>query len=224
LSLSKIISRLKDAFYIDPIPEDPAQLFFYCTFSLIGKLVMADGELSDEEVSAVDRFIEDAFPENNTEQARFRKIFKVATKDATSFDVHAKIFFEAFGSSIQARDLVIDILIQVSVADNDFSMEEETMVWQIADIFKLERSHYNRLKFRYASVGAMGGNDSFYALLGCTRDDDNQTVKTRYEELLNIYNPDASVASGVPEAFRTYCEYRAERLEQAFKVVMDERG
>lgn len=206
------------------VARNPEELFLFCLFSMIGKLVTADGVISEEEISAVSRFIEDAFQLDTSQEKRARKYFREAQTNSETFSSYLEQFKTVFGDNVQAIDLLIDTLVQVSVADGEFSEDEETLVRQAATALGVSPNHYRRLKFSYLNNPQGKQNEDFYNLLGVSPDSQNEEIIASYKTLSETFSPEVVMRSGVPKAFLRYAQNRFQRLEQAFAIVMKERG
>jgi hypothetical protein len=63
-----------------------------------------------------------------------------------------------------------------------------------------------------------------YSILGCTRDDSDQEIKTRYKQLLKIYHRDGLEAQDIPEELRKLSDDKLRKVQQAYERVRMERG
>ncbi|MBT8489469.1 MAG: TerB family tellurite resistance protein, partial [Deltaproteobacteria bacterium] len=108
--------------------EEAQFTFFVAAFSMLAKLVKADGRVSKEEIDAVENFMVYDLNLNPESKRLAKNIFHTAIDSPDNFNAFAGQFYNQFRSQYQMLDLMIDILLRVSVADGTLSPVEEKLI------------------------------------------------------------------------------------------------
>src|SRR6056297_1484086 len=153
--------------------------FFVASFSMLAKLAKADGRISDAEMRSIRQFMVRDLNLNAQSQQAAEQIFQAALRTPQSFEDFAAQFYQHFYGQPQLLELMIDILLRVSVADGSLQEDEERLILSAVRIFKLTEADYQKLKSRYVR-----DTDRFYARLGCSRSDTDETIKKNYRSLV----------------------------------------
>ena len=193
--------------------------FFVAAFSMLAKLVRADGRVSKEEMDAVQRFmLEDLNLDPQTRQFALN-IFNTAVHSHETFEDFAAQFYHHFQYRPEFLELMIDILIRVSVADGQMSPSEERLIRSAVGIFKFSEDEYRKLRSRYVKDFA-----KYYAVLRCDPSDSTDHIKSQYRRLVSEYHPDKIASKGLPEEFTTFASNKFREIQEAYDFIKKERG
>lgn len=199
---------------------ESTQLTFYvATFSMLAKLVQADGEVKQEELRAVEQFMTQELNLDPHGQNVTREIFATALKSGQRFEDFAYQFYAAFKHQPQFLELMIDILVRVSTSDGRMTQSEERLIQSALTIFQLSPTYYQSVLEKYAGV-----SDTSYAVLGCSPADTNEQIKSRYRKLVNDFHPDRIASKGLPEEFTRFASEKFQEIQSAYEAIKKERG
>lgn len=201
-------------------PDEEAQFtFFVAAFSMLAKLIKADGRISREEVEVVEKFM--IYDLNlDTASRRFAtNIFNTAIESQDHFIDYATQFYNQFQTQPQMLDLMIDILVRVSLADGDLSSSEEKLIQSAVSIFGFSDDQFRKIRSKYVSE-----SERYYAILGCDANDSDQHIKQQYRKLVSDYHPDKIASKGLPEEFIKFANDKFREIQEAYEVVKKERG
>ncbi len=208
------------------------RVFFSTVFSMLGKLSMADGAISDSEKQTIYNFMRTDLRLDPVSQQAAMEIFNAAVRSGESFETYARQFYETYRGNAQFTELVLDILLRVASADGKIHAEEERMIQQAVNIFGYSQTSYDRLKGRYgfsgtsSSRGSAGGGSSFsgvYGILGCSPSDSDDAVRKAYRKKAAEFHPDKIAAKGLPEEFTQFANDRFREIQQAWDQIRKER-
>lgn len=201
-------------------PHHRAQLtFFVATFSMLAKVVKADGTISKQELDTIEAFmVRDLHLDPNSRHIA-GKIFNAALESDESFDQFAMQFHQQFSSNPQFLELLIDILVRVAAADGEYNTREEALIMKAVRIFGFRIEYYEIIKQRYVKQ-----TDRVYAVLGCTKQDSNETIRKQYKKLVFEYHPDTIASKGLPEEFTQYANKKFGEIKDAYEAIRRERG
>ena len=199
--------------------EESQFAFFIGAFSMLAKLSQADGRVSQEEVTSIEKFMVFDLNLNRQSQAVAMNIFQAAMASPGTFQDFAVQFYDRFRFQPQLLDVMIDILLRVSIADGVLSASEERLLLSAKSIFRISDTQYTAIKSRYVK-----DDDKYYAILGITRNDTNEVIRTRYRKLAKEYHPDMIASKGLPEEFTKLAEDKFREIQEAYDVVRKERN
>ncbi len=193
--------------------------FFVAAFSMLARLVHADGAVTRAEMESIEGFMTHELHLSPESQRVAMNIFQAATASPESFRDFAMQFYNQFRSKPELLELMIDILLRVSVADGSLSRSEENLILQAANVFRFSNAQYGRLKSRYIRSA-----EKYYAVLGCSSTDSDDQIKSQYRKMVRDYHPDTIAAKGLPEDFIKFANSKFQEIHQAYEMIKQERG
>ncbi len=198
--------------------EESQFAFFIGAFSMLAKLSQSDGRVSQEEVTSIEKFMLFDLNLNQQSQAVAMNIFQAALVSPGTFQAFATQFYERFRFQPQLLDIMIDIMLRVSIADGTLSPSEERLILSAKSIFSISDSQYTAIKSRY-----IRDDDKYYAILGTTRNDTDERIRTQYRKLVKEYHPDMIASKGLPEEFTKLAQDKFREIQEAYDIVRKER-
>jgi DnaJ like chaperone protein len=201
-------------------PLRHAQLtFFVGSFSMLAKLAAADGNVTQAEVRTIEEFMNRDLRLDPQSKRVATDIFNTALSSPETFESFADQFYQEFANQPQLLELMIDVLYRVSAADGTISSSEENLIRRAADIFNFGASRLDNIKKRYSR-----SDDTYYAVLGCSRSDSDETIKKAYKSLVREYHPDTIASKGLPEEFTEFANKKFREIREAYETIRKERG
>lgn len=198
--------------------EDAQMTFFVAAFSMLAKLVQADGRVTEDEIATIERFMQDDLRLSPASRRVAIDIFNTAKTSPHAFDDFAIQFYGAFQHRPEILEFMVDILMRVALADRDFSAGEEEMIRRAAQIFRLPDPGYQNLKSRHVSA-----DDRFYRVLGVTAEASDDEIKGRYRTLVKEFHPDRIASKGLPDEFTDFAENKFREIQEAYEAIKKER-
>lgn len=199
--------------------ERAQMAFFVASFSMLAKLARADGEVTEAEMRSIREFMARDLNLNAQSQQAAEQIFHAALRTNQSFEDFAGQFYQHFARQPQLLELMIDILLRVSVADGTLQEAEEQLILSAVRIFNFSEADYRKLKSRYVK-----DTERFYARLGCSSSDSDETVKKQYRRLVRDYHPDTIASKGLPEEFVKFANDKFREIQEAYEAISKERN
>ena len=199
---------------------EQAQLtFFVAAFSMLAKMVRADGRISQEEIASIERFM--VYDLGLDPQSRMfaMNIFNSALNSPGSFEDFAQQFYSQFQHQPQMLELMLDILTRVATADGGMSPNEEVLIQSATRIFRFSETHYGKVKTRHTE-----DINKYYAVLESSPNDSFETIKSSYRKLVREYHPDTIASKGLPEEFTKFAEQKFREIQVAYEAIKKERG
>lgn len=222
-----------------------AELFQRNVISMLAELAKADGQISPAEIERIDRWLTESLALSPEDRRRAIQIFNEAKNEHRGLPFYAQELFRHFNRSPGVLAGVLEVLMSVSIADGSISPTEEKLMIQAAKIFGLSEIHYRRVRVRYSKAGwnpNLWGErredpraQSFgqrvekeiphhYSVLGCSPDSSIEEIKRSYRKLAKEHHPDRLVSQGVPPGFIKVAAQRFREIQEAYELVLKERG
>lgn len=198
--------------------EDAQMTFFVAAFSMLAKLVQADGRVTQDEIATIERFMQEDLRLSPASRRVAVDIFNTAKSSPHSFEEFALQFRDTFRHRPEILQFMLDVLVRVALADRDFSAAEEELVRRAARIFGLPDPDYSRRQSR-----PEGLNHRHYRILGVAPDAPDDEVKRRYRALVKEFHPDRIASKGLPEEFTDFAEEKFREIQAAYEAVKKER-
>jgi len=194
--------------------------FFVATFTLLGKIVHADGKMMKSEVDAFYKLINNQFRMNQRESEFAYSLFSQAAKSDFKYEDLLDQFYLLFSHDKDMLLLQLDLMTRLAVADGHFDQLEKEMLETARLAFHLSSYDFEEILARYT----VASFDKYYAVLGCRPSDDNDTIKAAYRKLAMEYHPDKVIAKGMPEEFVNFSKQKFQEIQQAYEEIKKERN
>ena len=199
--------------------EETQFAFFLAAFSMMAKVAKIDGRVSEKEIAAIEKFMDHDLNLDIKSKRLAINIFNAAVRSDQTFQAFAHQFYNHFRYQPQMLQMMIDILLRVSVADGNISDSEEKLILDAVGIFNFNNTQYRNLRAQYLQV-----NDTYYAVLGCNRDDSMEQIKKQYRKRVFEYHPDKIASKGLPEEFTKLANDKFREIQEAYESIKKEKS
>lgn len=193
--------------------------YFTAAFSMLGKMAAADGNVSQDEARLVEDFTRRQMRLDERTREFAMKIFHEASGSDVPFEALADQFYQAFTARPEFLRSMLDMLLQVSIADRKMHPNEDRILKAAAERFRIPQEEFIRMREQY-----MPDTDRHYAVLGCDPQSSMDEIKTRYRRLVQDYHPDKITAKGLPEEFSQFAAKKFHEIQEAYEAVKKERA
>ena len=199
--------------------EDAQMTFFVAAFSMLAKLVQADGRVTDDEIASIEQFMQNDLRLSPASRRVAIDIFNTAKTSPHSFDDFANQFYGAFQHRPEILAFMLDILMRVALADRDLSAAEAALIQKAARIFGLPEPGQQTFRGHQKKT-----NDHYYSVLGVTVTAADDEIKSRYRTLVKEFHPDRIASKGLPDEFTDFAENKFREIQEAYEAIKKERG
>jgi DnaJ like chaperone protein len=199
--------------------EEVQITFFVAAFSMLAKLVKADGHVTTEEINSIEKIMAEDLNLDFQSREFAVNIFNTALHSPHSFHDYAEQFYSRFYINPQLLEFMLDLLFKVSTAHGKLKKSEENLLISAAKIFLFNDQRYVNIKSRYVPM-----TDQSYAVLGCSPDDSDDRIKSSYRKLVREFHPDAIAAKGLPAEFTAFAQEKFRNIQDAYENIKKERG
>ncbi|MCK5808876.1 co-chaperone DjlA [bacterium] len=200
--------------------EEAQTQYFVAFMSMLGKMAKADGVVTKDEIEVVNNLLTQGF-ELEGEALQFaRNLFKEAKDSAHSFEDFATNFTQVTENNQEQREFMLDMLFNVAQADGKLHPRELDLLKSAQQIFSLSDSLFTTLQERYFPASMSG---KYYAILQCSEQDSDTTIKKQYRKLVSEYHPDKIIAKGLPDEFISFANKKFQEIQEAYDTIKEIR-
>lgn len=180
------------------------------------KMAKADGVVTKEEIAA----FKQVFHIPESEMKNVGRIFDQARKDARGYEPYARQLAGMFRDNPAVLEELLNGLFHIARADGKVSEAETAYLEDLARIFGLEASQWDRL--RAANTGEPENHP--YNILGVDPSASDDEIKAAHRKLVRENHPDRLVAQGMPEEFVETANDKLAAINAAYDKIKKERG
>jgi DnaJ like chaperone protein len=212
--------------------------FFTATFSVMGHVAKADGQVTKEEIALAEAVMAEMDLSPELRQTAIR-LFNEGKTDGFPLEE----VLEQFRLECHRRQTLVqmfmELQLQAAYADGSLDEAEDRLLRHICDRLNVSSFTYRRLEQMIRAERQFGGGGrgrrpaaqpkgpslaDAYALLNVSPDSSDAEVKRAYRRLLSQHHPDKLVAKGLPEEMMKIATRKTHEIRQAYEQVKKARG
>lgn len=201
--------------------------FFTATFSVMGHVCKADGQVTDEEIAVVERIMSQMALSAEQKIVAIRLFNQGKQADFQLADVLLQLQSE-LGTSRNIKRAFIEIQCAAAYADGELHQYEEKLLLTICHHINFseyelqsilaaiaaERNYHNG-----KSSGTMVLKDAC-TILNIKPDASKDEVKRVYRKLMSQHHPDKLIAKGLPEEMIACATQKTQEIRAAYDTIM----
>jgi DnaJ like chaperone protein len=212
-----------------PSSAPVSEVFFRTTFELMGHVAKSDGRVTEAEIDAARRLMQDLRlgPEKVTAAIDCFRTGKSAAYDA-SFRIEQ--LREACGLRHDLLNTFIELQLRAALDGNGLSPPARAVLTRAAERLGMSGLEFARLesavRARYRSHGGAAGRQSaerplpeYYAELEIAAGASDQEVIKAYRRQMSRHHPDKLVANGLPESMAQWAKEKTQRVQEAYEAI-----
>ena len=209
--------------------------FFTATFSVMGYVAKADGQVTRSEIKMAE-----AVMNHLGLDPELRESAKKLFNEGKSPDFPLDDVLDQFKTEVHRRStliqMFIEIQLQAAYADGKFDKSEEEVLIHICQrlgvsldkLYQLEemiKAGFGQQGYRAPGQSApkTSLNDA-YSILGVDKSASDAEVKKAYRRLMSQHHPDKLVAKGLPEEMVKDATEKTQQIKDAYEQVKESRG
>ena len=221
-------------FSFDPGSQERTQAaFFTATFSVMGHIAKADGQVSKQEIQMAEQvFMQMKFDAN--QRAAAIELFNQGRRDDFDLDGVLDQLRRECGRKITLIQMFMQIQLQAAYADGRKDpAEEEILVkicnrlgYPVAMLAQLEALLFAQQR-QYSNTGyqhpTQSDLDNAYAVLGVKENISDGEVKKAYRRLMAQNHPDKLISKGLPEEMIEVATEKSKQIQKAYDLIKKSR-
>lgn len=217
------------------------QAYFYNTFSVMGHLAKAKGQVTQEEIRLASNLMD-----RMSLQGQARKEAQNAFREGKASDFPIEKVLSQVRANCSGRfDLLrffLEMQIQAAFADGNIHPAEYQVLVKIATHLGFSRRDLDQhlamqeAAFQFRQQGGNYGHQQWgqqtgvaqlekaYQILGVSKNDDAQEIKKIYRKLMSEHHPDKLAAKGLPPEMMEIAKQKTQEIQAAYELIKKEKG
>ena len=208
-------------------------MFYTATFSVMGHVCKADGQVTEDEISMAKQVMQQMDMNASQRQAAIG-LFNEGKKDSFPLIDVIKQFKQEIGFRPNLLRMFIEVQIMAAYADDVMHPAERDVLLKVCQLLNISRHEFDHL---CAMIGGMQGGSSqagrnagapsikqAYIVLDIDESASTSEIKKAYRRLLSQHHPDKLVAKGLPEEMMKVATDRTHEIRKAYEVIKKAKG
>jgi DnaJ like chaperone protein len=211
-----------------------AEVFFRTTFELMGHVAKSDGRVSEAEIDAARRLMQE-LRLGEREIGAAIACFRAGKSPTYDAELSVERLREACGQRYDLLRAFMELQLRAALAGNDISPPARSILTRAA-----ERLGMSGLEFAHMEAAlrarqwrgdpgrreAAGGGSlaECYAELEVNASISDQEVTKAYRRQMSRHHPDKLVANGLPESMAQMAKEKTQRIQEAYEGIRAARG
>ena len=208
--------------------------FFAATFSVMGHLAKADGQVSEDEIDMARQVM--AHMQLSEDQKRVAiRLFN----EGKASDFPLELVLTQLKRECHHRATLLQMFLEIQIAtvmaDGVVHEQEQKLLSRVGIFLGFEPEMISRLismvqaqsysyRFDQAATPAADDLDKAYQALGVGRHCDDAELKKAYRRLMNQHHPDKLVSRGMPEEMVKLATEKTQEIKTAYELIKKSRG
>ena len=216
-------------------PDSVRAEFFRATFEIMGHVAKADGRVSEAEIEAARRLMQE-FQLGPDDTAAAMDCFR--SGKSPNFDVNGRVnrLREVCGARYDILRAFMELQLRSALAGNGISPPARGILLSIAERLGfpgLEFAYMEaavRARYAHGRSGQSGpqqrntGLAENYAELEIAASSSDAEVTKAYRRQMSRHHPDKLVANGLPESMAQMAKEKTQRIQEAYESIRNARG
>jgi len=213
---------------------DVSEVFFRTTFELMGHVAKSDGRVSEAEIGAARRLMQELRLGPREIQAAI-DCFRFGKSASYDVDRSVQTFYAVCAMRHDLLRAFLELQLRAALAGNGISTPSRTILTRVAERIGISGMEFARMeaaeRARQYARGEAGGRPSAvdplaasYAELEVEPDSSDQEVTRAYRRQMSRHHPDKLVANGLPESMAQVAKEKTQRIQEAYEAIRNARG
>jgi len=209
-----------------------SDVFFRTTFELMGHVAKADGRVSEAEIDAARRLMQELRLGPHDVAAAI-DCFRAGKSSAYDAGFGVEQLREACGLRYDLLNTFVELQLRAALEGNGISPPARAVLMRAAERLGMSGMEFARMeaavRARYASrPGARSSAErplaECYAELEIGASASDQEVIRAYRRQMSRHHPDKLVANGLPESMAQWAKEKTQRVQEAYETIRAARG
>ncbi len=206
--------------------------FFTATFSVMGHIAKADGQVSTAEINHAKQIMDEL---DLNDELRKTAINLFQQGKADNFPINEVM--DQFRKECHRRThlirMFLEIQIQAAFADGILDKTEEIVLQNICTHLGISRFEFESIKLQIQAQQRFNSKtqnrqsenslEDAYAVLGISASATDSEVKKAYRKLMSQHHPDKLVAKGLPEEMMILAKEKTQKIRKAYESIKEKR-
>lgn len=227
-SFKNINIKRKETFSGDILKHEAGLLV-----ALMAKVAKADGKVSELEAELIKHTLSDIsshFENDQEVRGRLKELYNKEKEDYSNLFLICQNLLMLTKHNYDARVKYLEYLLNIAFIDGEFSKQEQEITEDIAQALDIKEEDYLRLisnfeNFYKARVQEEKISiEKAYAILESNENDDDNTIKKNYRNLVKKHHPDIIAGQGASQTIIDEATKKLQDLNEAYEIIKKSRG
>jgi DnaJ like chaperone protein len=210
-----------------------SEVFFRTTFEVMGHVAKSDGRVSEAEIDAARRLMQDLRLGPNEIGAAI-ECFRAGKSPSYDAGLRIEQLREACGLRFDLLAAFIELQLRAALAGNGISPPARRILMRAAERLGMSQLEFARMeaavRARHAGGGTYAGAQpqrplsECYAELEVSAGASDQEVTKAYRRQMSRHHPDKLVANGLPESMAQWAKEKTQRIQESYEAIRAARG
>jgi DnaJ like chaperone protein len=210
-----------------------SEVFFRTTFELMGHVAKSDGRVSEAEIGAARRLMQELNLGPQEIDAAI-KCFRFGKSSAYNADAGVERLREFCATRYDLLRAFIELQVRAALAGDGMTPQARAILARVAARLGLSGAEFVHieatLRARYQQRAGPGYASTqkplsaSYAELGIPDGISDQEVTKAYRRQMSRHHPDKLVANGLPESMAQVAKEKTQRIQEAYEAIRAARG
>jgi DnaJ like chaperone protein len=210
-----------------------SEIFFRTTFELMGHVAKSDGRVSEAEIDAARRLMQE-LRLGPHEIAAAIDCFRTGKSAAYDASFRVEQLREACGLRYDLLSAFIELQLRAALAGNGISPPARSILMRAAERLGMSALEFARMEAAVRARQTGRGNagrqsadrplSECYAELEVNAGSSDQEVTKAYRRQMSRHHPDKLVANGLPESMAEWAKEKTQRIQEAYEAIRAARG
>ena len=233
--LDKSSDSRQEGFGFDPGSQERTQAaFFTATFSVMGHIAKADGQVSPQEIRLAEQVISQ-MRLNKSQRKIAVALFNQGKEDGFMLDEVLEQFRRECHRKTTLIQMFIEIQLQAAYADGIKDPAEEQVLRHICSVLGYPHAWLEQLEsitFGQQHRDWHGNRSAFvpaeeienaYSVLGVDPQASEADIKRAYRRLMSQHHPDKLISKGLPEEMIDIATEKTQEIRKAYDMIKEQR-
>jgi len=208
-------------------------MFYTATFTVMGHVCKADGQVTDDEISLAKQVMQQMDMDASQRKAAIG-LFNEGKKASFPIADVIQQFRQEIGFRPNLIRMFIEVQIMAAYADGVMHPAEREILLRVCQLLNISRREFDHLcamiEGMHSSSSRTGRDDGSpslkkaYAILDVNESASSNDIKKAYRRLLSQHHPDKLVAKGLPEEMMKVATDRTHEIRKAYEVIKKAKG
>ena len=199
--------------------------FFTATFSVMGHIAKADGQVSNAEISNAEAIMTHMQLDPRQRKAAIELFNQGKSDQFVLQDVLAQ-FRQECHRRANLIQMFLEIQISTAFADRNLHPAERDLLYRIGEQLGVARQQLEHLFHLAGGIKPASTADELaeaYKILGVGKQATDAEIKKAYRRLMNQHHPDKLVSKGLPEEMIKLATEKTQTIKQAYEHIKKSR-
>lgn len=201
--------------------------------ALMAKVAKADGSVCELEAQMLKHTFTDISSHFENSQDIREKLKNIYNKEKESFDntiVICSKLYKITKFDYKKRLKIMEYLLNLAFIDKEFSQTEAMITEDISNALKIKRVDFEELINQFESFYKEQRNseaislDKAYEILEVNPNDDENTLKKNYRNLVKKYHPDIVAGQGASQNIIDEATRKLQEINEAYELIKKSRN